>query len=331
MMNEGGEKHFRNEGFVLSATMMNQLCRALLALLVLLVSSTACMEVNDSPAAPTPDQGRQAPAQAAATPQGVEQNADMLVPRVTVTPTAEEASNGTVFNRIKEILEHDGARVEIGQRVEQDYIRSATRIIEVEGEKVLVFALPNERAAQTASRDIAEDGRSIGGQDLDLRRTPWYFIEERFILLTVSEDEDLLELFQEALGEPFAGGEPLLQRPPDFVIETAEDVYHALLYEGAHVEVGSNLQAPLETEEAFYLLVEGEQVQLYQMSTRAEAERVARAISEDGTSIGFFPVPAEDTPHFFLEGRVIGFYQGENREILELLVEVLGEPVTENY
>jgi hypothetical protein len=231
---------------------------------------------------------------------------------------------------MKEVLEREGAQVRIGERVEQDYIRTATRILEVEGEKVLVFAFPNQRAAQAASQEISQDGRTITGREVDFRTSPRYYLQDRFILLTASEDEELLGLFEQALGEPFAGGVLVLQRPEGFVIETGEDVYHAFLYEGAHVEVGKNLKAPVETEEAFYLLVEGEEVQVYQMSTREEAEQVADAISEDGTSIGFFPVPAESTPHFFLEGRVIVFYQGDNPQLLELLIEVLGEPVTEN-
>jgi hypothetical protein len=231
---------------------------------------------------------------------------------------------------MKEVLEREGAQVRIGERVEQDYIQTATRILEVEGEKVLVFAFPNQRAAQAASQEISQDGRTITGREVDFRTSPRYYLQDRFILLTASEDEELLGLFEQALGEPFAGGVLVLQRPEGFVIETGEDVYHAFLYEGAHVEVGKNLKAPVETEEAFYLLVEGEEVQVYQMSTREEAEQVADAISEDGTSIGFFPVPAESTPHFFLEGRVIVFYQGDNPQLLELLIEVLGEPVTEN-
>ena len=301
--------------------------------MILLLTSTGCIEVEGSPAELTP-----VPLTVTTTPfQTVEtiplETATLVTatPEVTATPGTEEASsNETVFIRMVENLEGVGARVRIGERVEQDYFRTAARIFEVEGEKVLVFAFPNERTSQAASNDISEDGRTIAGRDVDFRTAPHFYLQDRFILLTVSQDEELLSLFQQALGEPFAGGEPELQRPEGFVIETGEDLYHAFLYEGAQVEVGKNLQAPLETEEAFYLLVEGEEVQIYQMSTREEAERVAAAISKDGTSIGIFPVPASDTPHFFLVGRVIVFYQGENQELLDLLVEVLGDPITEN-
>jgi hypothetical protein len=318
------------------------------ALIVLLLMGTACIEVqgNDQgspPASPTetlmlgvapdeigilevtpsPTQPEQTPTAEIATP-------TPSTPEVTATPGGEVASNGTVFESLGEILEQEGARVRIGDPVQQDYFRTTSRTLEVEGEKVLAFAFPSHRAAQNATQEISEDGRTIAGEDINFRTTPHYYIEDRFILLTVTENERLLDLLQRAMGDPFAGGEPEFVRPEGFVIETAEDVYHAFLYEGLDVEVGTNLNAPLQTEEAFYLTVEGEQVQLYQMSTREDAERVADAISEDGSSIGVFPVPADGTPHFFLVGRVIVFYQGETPQLLELLVELFGEPITQN-
>jgi hypothetical protein len=317
------------------------------ALIVLLLMGTACIEVQGnqgrSPASPTetlilsaaPDEigileVTPSPTQAEQTPTAEIRTPTPSTPDVTATPEEDVSSHGTVFESLGEILEQKGARVRIGDPVEQDYFRTASRTLEVDGEEVLAFAFPSERAAQEATQEISEDGRTIADRDVNVRTTPHYYMEDRFILLTVTEDERLLDLLQRAMGDPFAGGEPGFVRPEGFVIETAEDVYHAFLYEGVDVEVGKNLNAPLQTEEAFYITVEGEQVQLYQMSTREDAEQVADAISEDGSSIGVFPIPADGTPHFFLAGRVIVFYQGETPQMLELLVELLGEPITQN-
>jgi hypothetical protein len=319
-----------------------------IALIVLLLMGSACIEVqgNDQgspPASPTetlmlgvaPDEigileVTPSPTQPEPTPTAEMATPTPSTPDMTATPEGEVSSNGTVFESLGEILEQEGARVRIGDPVQQDYFRTASRTLEVNREKVLAFAFPSERAAQNATQEISEDGRTIAGRDVNFRTTPRYYLEDRFILLTVTEDERLLDLLQQAMGDPFAGGEPGFVRPEGFVIETAEDVYHAFLYEGVDAEVGTNLNAPLQTEEAFYITVEGEQVQLYQMSTREDAERVAEAISEDGSSIGVFPIPANGTPHFFLAGRVIVFYQGETPELLELMVELFGEPITQN-
>jgi hypothetical protein len=318
-----------------------------IALIVLLLMGTACIEVQGNqgspPASPTETlmlgvpsdeigilEVTPSPTQPEHTPTPVMATPTRSTPDATATPEGEVSSNGTVFESLGEILEQEGARVRIGDPVQQDYFRTASRTLEVNREKVLAFAFPSERAAQEATQEISEDGRTIAGQDVNFRTTPRYYMEDRFILLTVTEDERLLDLLQRAMGDPFAGGEPEFVRPEGFVIETAEDVYHAFLYEGVDVEVGTNLNAPLQTEEAFYITVEGEQVQLYQMGTREDAERVADAISEDGSSIGVFPIPANGTPHFFLVGRVIVFYQGETPELLELMVELFGEPITQN-
>jgi hypothetical protein len=342
---------YRNEVQVLNSDIRKKRKQGHLhwiALIVLLLMGTGCIEVQgndqDSPGAsptetlilgvpsdeigilevtPSPTQQEQTPTAEMAT-------ATPSTPQVTAAPEGEAPQNGTVFESLGEILEQEGARVRIDDPVQQDYFRTASRILEVNGEKVLAFAFPSERAAHNAALEISEDGRTVAGRDVNFRTTPHYFMEDRFILLTVTEDERLLDLLGRAMGDPFAGGEPRLVRPEGFVIETAEDVYHAFIYEGVDVEVGTNLNAPVQTEEAFYIVVEGEQVQLYQMSTREDAERVADAISEDGSSIGVFPIPANGTPHFFLAGRVIVFYQGETPQLLELMVELLGEPITQN-
>ena len=70
--------------------------------------------------------------------------------------------------------------------------------------------------------------------------------------------------------------------------------------------------------------VNGEDVQVFEYSNQVTAEAEAAVVSADGSSIGtslpFWVAP----PHFYKTGRIIVLYIGENTEVIDVLVSVLG-------
>jgi hypothetical protein len=70
--------------------------------------------------------------------------------------------------------------------------------------------------------------------------------------------------------------------------------------------------------------VNGEDVQVFEYDSQSEAEAEAALVSADGSSIGtslpFWVAP----PHFYVAGRIIVLYVGENPKVTEALETVLG-------
>jgi hypothetical protein len=70
--------------------------------------------------------------------------------------------------------------------------------------------------------------------------------------------------------------------------------------------------------------VNGEDVQVFEYDSQSEAETEAALVSPDGSSIGtslpFWIAP----PHFYMAGRIIVLYVGENLKVTEALETILG-------
>lgn len=82
--------------------------------------------------------------------------------------------------------------------------------------------------------------------------------------------------------------------------------------------------SPFFAVDSTRLLVEGQNVWVWEYPSSAAAERDATLVSADGYQIGSSYVDWIGPPHFFHSSRLIVLYVGEDEAILVLLREALG-------
>jgi len=72
------------------------------------------------------------------------------------------------------------------------------------------------------------------------------------------------------------------------------------------------------------ILVNGEQVQIFEYVDEAAVEADAASVSADGGTVGTTMITWVATPHFYRSGKVIVLYIGEDATVLKALETVLG-------
>jgi hypothetical protein len=93
---------------------------------------------------------------------------------------------------------------------------------------------------------------------------------------------------------------------------------------GATVESAGNLSESLFGPEAQVIKVNGQDVQVFEFASKAEAEDAAVTVSADGTSTGTTMITWIATPHFYQSGKLIALYVGDDSGVISLLEEVFG-------
>lgn len=112
------------------------------------------------------------------------------------------------------------------------------------------------------------------------------------------------------------------------------DIIPALQQQGvvvSHVERMPRTSFPFFSVSAERLSVNGEAVHVFDYSSDGSAERDARTISSDGTSIGNSQVNWISTPSFYRRSSRIVLYVGRTREIATALTIVLGQPIAGGF
>jgi hypothetical protein len=111
-----------------------------------------------------------------------------------------------------------------------------------------------------------------------------------------------------------------------------QSLIQALCATGATVEDGGTLPEiaiPIFRAPGQFVIVNGEEMQVYEFADEASAQAVREDTSAQGTDtiIGSPEVGWETPPHFFGAGRVIVLYSGDERDVLSALESVLGPQV----
>jgi hypothetical protein len=131
---------------------------------------------------------------------------------VAVTPEAkvtDEVTHGGPIEdyvSLVDALRFAGATVQPVEGLQQPFFEPMAQVVEVNGERLQIFEFADEEAAQAAAAMVSADGTSIGPNMLTWQDTPHFYRVDRLIALYVGSDDDVLNLLQEGLGEPFAGG-----------------------------------------------------------------------------------------------------------------------------
>ena len=105
---------------------------------------------------------------------------------------------------------------------------------------------------------------------------------------------------------------------------TIEQLAASLHTAGAVTETGGDVSQPFIDVPGQILLVNGVDVQVFEFSSAAAAADLAAQVSPDGSSVGTTMIMWVEPPHYFLSGRLIVLYVGENNDTLVMLAQALG-------
>ena len=105
---------------------------------------------------------------------------------------------------------------------------------------------------------------------------------------------------------------------------TIDQLAASLHTAGAVTETGGDVSQPFIDVPGQILLVNGVDVQVFEFSSAAAAADLAAQVSPDGSSVGTTMIMWVEPPHYFLSGRLIVLYVGENNDTLVMLAQALG-------
>ena len=103
-----------------------------------------------------------------------------------------------------------------------------------------------------------------------------------------------------------------------------DEVIAALREAGVQVRSSGTVDQPFFPVPAQVYTVDGNDLQLYEFATAADAESAAAEVSPTGSAVGTSMMSWMAPPHFFRKDRVIANYLGSSEKILAELQGVLG-------
>jgi len=101
----------------------------------------------------------------------------------------------------------------------------------------------------------------------------------------------------------------------------------ALRAAGLDVEEVREIRQPFLSVPGRVISVNGVEIQVFEYEDEAAMRAEAATIAADGSSVGTTMITWAEPPHFFAKGGLIVLYVGAGSELLQLLVDILGEPI----
>jgi hypothetical protein len=138
----------------------------------------------------------------------------------------------------------------------------------------------------------------------------------------------VLALLLAACAGSGAAPTPVPTERPAAEISSQADLVAALQSQGATVEPADAIEQAFFRVSGQIIRVNGVAVQVFEYADEAARKADSDLISPDGTNIGTTMVTWVDTPNFWAHGRLIVLFVGSDAQIIVLLQEVLGDPLT---
>jgi hypothetical protein len=122
----------------------------------------------------------------------------------TPNPTSESQ---TVQDRASLLnnLQADGAKVETGDSITQEFFSPEGQTVKVNGADLQVFEYENSEAMEKEASQVAPDGGSIGTSMVTWIDAPHFYKAGRIIVLYLGNDKAVLDLLNKVVGPQFAG------------------------------------------------------------------------------------------------------------------------------
>ena len=106
------------------------------------------------------------------------------------------------------------------------------------------------------------------------------------------------------------------------------EVVDKLRAAGVTVEPGTNVEQPFFEVSGQLIKVNGLDVQVFEFPDEATRENISSLITPEGQPNPTTMVDWVDRPNFWARGQVIVLYVGEDQMLIDLLTQVLGDPIT---
>jgi hypothetical protein len=131
-------------------------------------------------------------------------------------PTADShgEENGGLADLV-DALHAAGATVEQVGEVDQPFFSVGGQVLSVDGAEVQVFEYPDAAAGEAEAVLISPNASSVGTSMMTWVATPHFYALNRVIVLYVGDDEAVVHVLSQVLGQPVAGGQVVLVPPPD--------------------------------------------------------------------------------------------------------------------
>ena len=101
----------------------------------------------------------------------------------------------------------------------------------------------------------------------------------------------------------------------------------ALRAAGLDVEEVREIRQPFLSVPGKVISVNGVEIQVFEYQDEAAMQAEAATIAADGSSVGTTMITWAEPPTFFAKGSLIVLYVGAGSELVQLLVDILGEPI----
>lgn len=120
-------------------------------------------------------------------------------------------------------------------------------------------------------------------------------------------------------------------RPPSAVshggpVQDYVSAVDALRAAGVTVEPGAEVTQPFFSVPGFTATINGERVQFFEYKDPADAAAEARRVSPDGGMVGSHKISWRGPVHFYIKGRIIALYPGNDPKLLATLSQVFAPP-----
>lgn len=107
-------------------------------------------------------------------------------------------------------------------------------------------------------------------------------------------------------------------------VEDYKTLVTRLTAEGAVIEEGDEISQPFFSVPAKTATINGEDLQVFEYLSEKTIDEDASAVSSSGSTIGTNMVSWIQPPHFYKSGKIIVIYLGSNRDIMNILEDILG-------
>jgi hypothetical protein len=226
-------------------------------------------------------------------------------------------------------LEASGAVVEELEVVDSSLFSGEGHSITVDGQNVSVFEYETVEELQAQVALIGADGGTVTDASgavaiVDWVDIPHFFQVGRIMVFYAGREPGIEATISAITGPQFAGGDPQAWGLVPFVSDF-ESLTEALSAQGLTVEPADALEAGFFSVGGMGLVVNGQDIQVYQFADEQSAIDAAATVSPDGGTIGSTPLRWAAPPHFYRTGMVIVLYVGSDQPILDALTAVLGE------
>lgn len=126
---------------------------------------------------------------------------------VNSTPTSISSQPPSVEDQASLVaaLQAEGATVEMGDSITQDFFSVEGQTVKVNGADLQVFEYENATTMEEATSQVAPDGGSIGTSMPMWIDKPHFYKAGRIIVLYVGSDQKTLDLLNMVMGPQFAG------------------------------------------------------------------------------------------------------------------------------